>query len=188
MEVNFKYNEPAEAEKIYFEQIFAEKPGGGVVKFEMECVADIPPTTPVYEHSPGIYEVDPQFIVLEDVEPTSTKINIEVPFYNIQLDIYPELYIGYKGEATKIASAKETGHGVQLTVENPFTNKITKGTVLWASTNNEPSPNVKYVTGDWIYANEGDQAVRLINGANLRKETANIASEVAALLPTINLV
>lgn len=189
MEVNFKYNEPAEAEKIYFEQIFAEKPGGGVVKFGMGLIADVPPTTPVYENSPGVYDIDPQFIVLEDVEVGSTTINIEVPFYNIQLEIYAVLSIGYKGEVVKIASAKKTEHGVQLTVENPFTNKITKGTVLWVSDDgNGPNPNVKYVTGDWIYANEGDQAVRLINGANLRKETANIASEVAALLPGINLV
>lgn len=189
MDVRFKYNEPSEAEKIYFEQIFAEKPGGGVVKFSMgACIADIPPTTPVYEHVPGVYEFDPQFIVLEDAEVGSTTINIEVPFYNIQLEIYPVMTIGHKGEVTKIASAIKTEHGVQLTVEKPFTNKITKGTVLWALTGNEPSPDVKYVTGDWVYANEGEQAVRLINGANLRKETANIASEVAALLPGINLV
>mgnify|MGYP003291966960 CR=1 FL=1 len=189
MDVRFKYNEPSEAEKIYFEQIFAEKPGGGIIKFAMDLIADVPPTTPVYETRPGFYELGPQFIVLEDVEVGSTTINIEAPFYNIQLEIYSVVSIGYKGEVVKIASAIKTEHGVQLTVEKPFTNKITKGTVLWASVGgNEPSPNVKYVTGDWIYANEGDQAVRLINGANLRKETANIASEVAALLPGINLV
>nr|WP_308570816.1 hypothetical protein [uncultured Prevotella sp.] len=49
-----------------------------------------------------------------------------------------------------------------------------------------------YVLGDvddgTTTANEGDVEVRLINGANLRKETANIASEVAALLPLITLV
>ena len=44
------------------------------------------------------------------------------------------------------------------------------------------------MTGNWVYANEGDQLVRLINGANLRKETVNIAPEVVALLPTIKLV
>lgn len=188
MDVRFKYNEPAEAEKIYFEQIFAEKPGGGVVKCSFSnIIRDIPPTTPVLHLPDGRIELEPQFTVLEDVEVGSTTINIEFPFFKYSdLTIFS---VGYKDELSKIASAKETEHGVQLTVEKPFTNKITKGTVLWASFGNpEPNPNVKYVTGDWIYANEGDQAVRLINGANLRKETANIASEVAALLPGINLV
>lgn len=189
MEVNFKYNKPAEAEKIYFEQIFAEKPGGGVVKVDdgIEIVRDVPPTTPVIELPDGRIEFEPQFTVLEDVEVGSTTINIEVPFF--KCDDFTILSVEYEGELSKISSAKETEYGIQLTVENPFLRKITKGTVLWVSYGNpEPNKNFKYVTGDWVYANEGDQAVRLINGANLRKETANIASEVAALLPGINLV
>jgi hypothetical protein len=188
MDVRFKYNEPAEAEKIYFEQIFAEKPGGGVVKWSFSnIIRDIPPTTPVIELPDGRIEFEPQFTVLEDVEVGSTTINIELPYF--KCDDFTFFSVGYKDELSKIASAKETEHGIQLTVENPFSRKITKGTVLWVSYGKpEPNPNLKYVTGDWVYANQGDQAVRLINGANLRKETANIASEVAALLPGINLV
>lgn len=52
----------------------------------------------------------------------------------------------------------------------------------------EPIYTPVYVTGNSLEANKGDQPVRLINGANLRKETANVASEVAALLPMIALV
>ena len=188
MDVRFKYNEPSEAEKIYFEQIFAEKPGGGVVKCSFSnIIRDIPPTTPVLQLPDGRIELDYQFTVLEDVEVGSTTINIELPFFKCA-DFTP-FSVGYEGELSKIASAKETEYGIQLTVENPFLRKITKGTVLWVSYGNpEPNKNFKYVTGDWVYANEGNLAVRLINGANLRKETANIASEVAALLPGINLV
>jgi hypothetical protein len=186
MDVRFKYNEPAEAEKIYFEQIFAEKPGGGVVKATY-VVRDVPPTTPVIELSDGGIEFEPQFTVLEDVEVGSTTINIEFPY--IKYSDLTVFSVGYRDELSKITNHKDTEYGIQLTVENPFSRKITKGTVLWASFGNpEPNPNFKYVTGDWVYANQGDQAVRLINGANLRKETANIASEVAALLPGINLV
>lgn len=188
MDVRFKYNEPSEAEKIYFEQIFAEKPGGGVVKCSLaNIIRDIPPTTPVKQAPDGRIELEPQFTVLEDVEVGSTTINIEFPFLDISdLTVFS---VGYEGELSKIASHKDTEYGIQLTVEKPFLRKIMKGTVLWVSYGNpEPSALFKYVTGDWIYANEGDQAVRLINGANLRKETANIASEVAALLPGINLV
>jgi hypothetical protein len=39
-----------------------------------------------------------------------------------------------------------------------------------------------------VPANKGDYPVRLINGANLRKETAVASAEVVALLPTIKLV
>lgn len=188
MDVRFKYNEPAEAEKIYFEQIFAEKPGGGVVKCSFSnIIRDIPPTTPVIQTPDGRIELDYQFTVLEDVEVGSTTINIEFPFFKCA--DFTIFYVGYEGELSKITSHKDTEYGIQLAVENPFSEKIMKGTVLWATPRGtEPNPNVKYVTGDWIYANQGDQAVRLINGANLRKETANIASEVAALLPGINLV
>lgn len=54
----------------------------------------------------------------------------------------------------------------------------------------EPLYKPEYITGktDWVYAGEGDQSVKLINGANVRKETANISEEIAALLPTIKRV
>ena len=70
---------------------------------------------------------------------------------------------------------------------------VAVGTVLYqakAASESEAEPiyTPVYVTGNRLVANEGDQSVRLINGANLRKETANIASEVAALLPMIALV
>lgn len=46
----------------------------------------------------------------------------------------------------------------------------------------------KYVAGDYARTGDGDQLIKLVNGANLRKETALIANEVAVLLPTIQLV
>jgi exopolysaccharide biosynthesis protein len=54
----------------------------------------------------------------------------------------------------------------------------------------EPLEVPEYITGktDWVWAGEGDQSVKLINGANVRKETANISAEIAALLPTIKRV
>ena len=81
---------------------------------------------------------------------------------------------------------------------------VAEGTTLYqakeaSASAAEPLAAPEYVTGNWVYANEGDQLVRLINGANLRKEkitqlaylrkeTVNIAPEVVALLPTIKLV
>ncbi len=111
MEVGFQYTDPAQHEPIRIEQVFAEKPGGGVVS---NPTADLPPTTPVV-----FDEETEQFKPIEKTD-TTTK---------------PD-----------------------------------------------------YVTGGWVYAGKGDQLVRLINGANLRKETAIITKEQAALIPTINLV
>lgn len=111
MEVGFHHTDPAQSEPIRIEQIFAEKPGGGLVG---NPEADLPPTTPVV----------------------------------------------FDQETEKFKPIEKT------------------------DTTTKPD----YVTGNWVYAGKGDQLVRLINGANLRKETAVITKEQAELIPTINLV
>lgn len=111
MEVNFTHTDAQTPEPIRIEQVFSEKPGGGVVANPDN---DLPPTTPV------AYDEDTEMFKAIEKDDTET----------------------------------------------------TPG----------------YVTGAWVYANKGDQLVRLINGANLRKETAVITKEQAALIPTINLV
>ena len=57
-----------------------------------------------------------------------------------------------------------------------------------AGTSATPIYTPEYVIGNVVPANSGDYPVRLINGANLRKETAMISAEVVAMLPTIKLV
>lgn len=111
MDVNFKHTDPTPAEPIRIEQVFAEKPGGGLVSNPEK---DLPPTTPVKWNDSD-----------ERYEAISESDSDSVP---------------------------------------------------------------EYVTGNWVYAGQGDQLVRLINGANLRKETAVITKEQAAKLPTIKLV
>ena len=111
MEVNFKHTDPTKVEPIYFEQIFAEKPGGGLVSNPEE---DLPPTTPVKWN-----DSDERFEAIES---------------------------------------------------------------------GDSSSGPEYVTGGWVRAGEGDQLVRLINGANLRKETAVITKDQTAKIPTIKLV
>lgn len=111
METNFTHTPAAKPDKVYFEQIYAEKPGGGLVANPTD---DLPPTTPV------AFDEDAEIFKPIAKTDTTTK---------------PE-----------------------------------------------------YVTGNWLYNGKGDQRVRLVNGANLRKETAAITKEQAALIPTINLV
>ena len=141
MEVNFKHNPAKPVEPIYIEQVFAEKPGGGLVA---NPAFDVPPTTAVGKSGN-------QFVAIKAYK----------------------LYAAVAAADTSI--------------------KIKKGTTLYqakeaSASAAEPLAAPEYVTGNWVYANEGDQLVRLINGANLRKETVNIAPEVVALLPTIKLV
>lgn len=198
MEVNFKYNEPAEAEKIYFEQIFAEKPGGGIV---INPDIDYPPSTPVVEsNTPGQYTIFIQLVVYEDTPKGTPIIKIEkTPFGSNGIDMLSNLSIGFKKQAVEIQSFNANDPDFdRISIKTNFSSDLKKGDVLYLAKGvSEDNAEVDYevaggkpifVTGDWVYANQGDQAVRLINGANLRKETANIASEVAALLPGINLV
>lgn len=128
MEINFTHTDAKAPEPIRIEQVFAEKPGGGLVA---NPNADLPPTTPVaYDEA--------------------TEKYVPLVTYNSN---------------TKKYEAKKTGEGAAATLSKP-----------------------EFVTGAWVYAGKGDQLVRLINGANLRKETAVITKEQAALIPTLNLV
>lgn len=184
MDVRFKYNEPAEAEKIYFEQIFAEKPGGGIVG---NPGVDYPPSTPVYGDR-GKFYIYPTITVIEEVSADSSKIKIE------KSEVSNGFAIAFGKKAINLISKDDLNAEYDvLNMNSAFGVKIPAGTKLYIATeesDNDAVPMITpdFVTGDWVYANEGDQRVRLINGANLRKETANIASEVAALLPGINLV
>lgn len=108
MEKNFRYTDAVAVEPIVFEQVYAEKPGGGIVK---NPTADIPTGTAVGVNATGTFEIA-----------DGTTI---------------------KGE---------------------------------------------YLTGAIVYAGMGDQAVRLVNGANVRKENVKISDEILAQMPTIKLV
>lgn len=111
MDVNFSFNDAPTAEKIYFEQVYAEKPGGGLVA---NPTADLAPTTPV------VYNADSdKFVLVEATDTTTTP---------------------------------------------------------------------DFILGDWVYKGQGDQLVRLVNGANIRKENAVITAAQAVLMSTIKLV
>lgn len=46
----------------------------------------------------------------------------------------------------------------------------------------------KYLLGTRVYSGEGDQLAKLVNGANVRKETVNASDEVLALMKNIDKV
>ena len=181
MEVNFKHQDPAKVEPIYIEQVFAEKPGGGLVE---NPSFDAPPTT-------AVGEKNGKFVLIKGyrgaVAKADTTINIAKGSGIAMGDV---IGIGKKAVAcTAVDTSAEDKDVVTVTLGVD----IDAGTVLYqakaaSADAAEPIYTPVFVTGNRLEANEGDQSVRLINGANLRKETANIASEVAALLPMIALV
>lgn len=183
MEVGFKYNDPGKNDPIYIEQVYAEKPGGGMVA---NPTFDVPPTTAVAEGTNGTYTIIKGYRLVAAVASDDTTIKIAKGSGVVVGDIIATAKKGVACTAINTSNADYDEVTVTLGVA------VAEGTVLYqaksAGTSATPIATPKYVTGNWIPGNEGDQRVRLINGANLRKETANIASEVAALLPTINLV
>lgn len=183
MEVNFKHQDPAKVEPIYIEQVFAEKPGGGLVE---NPSFDAPPTTAVGEKN-GKFVLIKGYRLVGAVSEADTTINIAK---GSGIAVGDVIGIGKKAVAcTAVDTSAEDKDVVTVTLGVD----IDAGTVLYqakaaSADAAEPIYTPVFVTGNRLEANEGDQSVRLINGANLRKETANIASEVAALLPMIALV
>lgn len=183
MEVNFKFKDAAKVDPIRIEQVFAEKPGGGLVE---NPSFEIAPTTAVGEKD-GKFVPIKAFRLVAAVATTDTTIKVEKGSGVAVGDVIAH---GKKGVACTAVDITPDDHDlvtVTLGVE------IAADTVLYqakeaSASAAEPIYKPKYVTGNRVPANEGDFPVRLINGANLRKETACVADEVVALLPTINLV
>lgn len=243
MEVGFEYNSPQKPEPVRIEQVFAEKPGGGLVA---NPDFDVPPTSAVgYDASTGLYKPIKAFKLVESVEAADTTIKIakgsgiaandiighgklavkctavdksnagyDLVTVTLGVDIDlddedPWLYqakavsveAGYydaestdEGALKVVASGATTGQ-INLASVTPY--KGSKSplaandyVVKLDQVDGEPLYKPEYITGktDWVYAGKGDQSVKLINGANVRKETANISAEIEALLPTIKRV
>lgn len=183
MEVNFKFIDAAKVDPIRIEQVIAEKPGGGLIENPQFEVA---PTTAVGEKD-GKFVPIKAYRLVGAVATADTVIKIEKGSGVAVGDVIAH---GTKGVACTAVDTTPVDHDlvtVTLGVE------ITNDTVLYQAkaadaSKAEPIYTPKYVTGNRVPANRGDFPVRLINGANLRKETACIADEVVALMPLITLV
>lgn len=238
MNVNFKFNSPEAKDKVYFEQIFAEKPGGGLVK---NPSVDLPPTSPVGINNDGVFEACKSYRLYEAVEAADTSIKLVKGSGVAVNDI-----LGYNGTAVKVTAVDSTANEDYDVATVTFGVDIAADTVLYqaaaesapagyydAESTDEGALKVvasgattgqinladatpyrgsksplaandyveyreaviaapvlapKFVLGAPVFAGKGDQLVKLVNGANLRKETANISAEVADLLPGISLV
>ena len=183
MDVNFKFQGPGKVDPIRIEQVFAEKPGGGMVANQ---AFDVAPTTAVGEDN-GIFKPIKGYRLFKAVASADTTIQIEK---GSGVAVGEVIAYGKKGvKCTKVDDTNEAYDEVTVKLGED----IPIGTVLYQAKEAsedaaEPIYTPKYVTGNWIPGNVGDFPVRLINGANLRKETALVGEDIAALLPLITLV
>jgi len=183
MNINTKFNAAPGAAPVVIEQVFAEKPGGGRVA---NSTFDIAQGTAVYQNG-TMFKPIKAYRLVANVANDDTTIKIAKGSGIASGDV-----IGTGSKAVASTAVSHTNADYDL-VTVTLGVALTKGTVLYeaAEASNDAAAPIHtpiYVVGNDVPANSGDFAVRLINGANLRKETAPIAAEVAALIPTINLV
>lgn len=183
MEVNFEYHDAAKVDPVRIEQVIAEKPGGGIVE---NPAFEIAPTTAVGEKD-GKYVPIKAYRLAAAVVAADTTIKVEKGSGIAVGDVVAHGKLGVAVTEVDTSNADYDVATVTLGVD------IDADTVLYQAKEAsakaaEPIYTPVYVTGNRVPANKGDFPVRLLNGANLRKETACIASEVAALLPLITLV
>ena len=186
--VKFHYTEPGKPEPIYFEQIYAEKPGGGLVKAP---AYDIKPTTALGEDADGNLQPIKCAVLTEDAAADAATIKVAKGSGFAKGD-----FIATGKVAVAITKVDDTTSEDYDVITAKLGVKLSQGTRLYqasaAADGKEtfavPIYTPKYVAGDYARTGDGDQLIKLVNGANLRKETALIANEVAALLPTIQLV
>lgn len=183
MDVNFNYQAPGQVDPVRIEQVFAEKPGGGLVA---NSEFDILPTTAVGEDG-GMFKPVKAYRLVKAVATGDSTIQIAKGSGVAVGDIIAH---GKKGVAcTEVDPSKDDYDEVTVTLAEEIPNDTVLYQAKTASDDSaEPIYKPKFVTGNMVPGNAGDFLVRLLNGANLRKETANLAKEVAELLPQITLV
>lgn len=186
MELKAKTNfTPAEkVAPVVIEQVILEKPGGGIVVTDDKPILQ---GTAVYAAENGKFKPIKGYQLVKSVDADDTTIQIAKGS-----NVAPNDFIGYGKKSVK-ATAVDTSNADYDVVTVTIGVEIPKGTVLYeagsaSASSATPKATPVYVIGNDIPANSGECPVRLINGANLRKETAPVAPEVAALIPTINLV
>lgn len=199
MKNQFQYNEAPTPAPIRIEQVWAEKPKGGLLE---DAGYDVVETTPVGLASDGYkYQVIKQAKVKTKYT-TGTSLVVEKGS-----GIKANEYVAFGKIAKKVtnidtsATDKDT-----ITLESQFdatTIEVgdfvyqAKATADGSSTMAEPIVKPLYIVSDGnqraansivAFAGDGDTPVRLINGANVRKETCNFGADIEALLPSVHRV
>lgn len=184
MEVKFSHTEAPAPKPIIFEQVFAEKPGGGLLAnhaYDVKC------GMAVGLNADGKYQAIKAAVLSEDAASSATSIKVRK---GSGVAVNDFLATGTKAvKVTKVDSSNANYDilTISLGVELKVGNVVYQATAAAdGSTTNAATPVVPtYIVGEDVPANSGDYMVRLVNGANIRKETAPVADEVVALMKGI---
>jgi hypothetical protein len=180
----FHYDSEGEAAPVRIEQVFAEKPGGGLVA---DPGFDAPETTAVGKNSDGKYAVIKSFLLVSDVSAEDTTVNIAK---GSGIAVGDVLAYGKKAVACTAVDSSDSEKDV-VTVTMGVAVKAGESLYQAAKASASAAAPIytpEYILGNTVFGGMGDQPVRLINGANVRKETACIGSDIEALLVTIKRV
>lgn len=184
MEVKFSHTEAPAPKPIIFEQVFAEKPGGGLLA---NHAFDVKTGMAVGLNAEGKYQAIKAAALYEDATSGASTIKVRKGSGIVVNDF---LATGKKAvKVTKIDTTQKNydiltiSLGVELKAGNVVyqASAAADGSTATAETPVAPA----YIVGEDVPANSGDYMVRLVNGANLRKETALVADEVVALMKGI---
>lgn len=184
MKVKFSHTEAPAPKPIIFEQIFAEKPGGGLLA---NHTFDVKEGMAVGLNAEGKYQAIKAAILYEDAASSATTIKVKKGSGVAANDF---LATGKKAvKVTKVVTT-EANYDV-LTISLGV--EVKAGNVLYQATAASDSAAALavapvYLVGDDVPANSGDFMVKLVNGANIRKETAPVADEVVAQMKGISKV
>ncbi|MFA5849947.1 MAG: hypothetical protein WC833_08690 [Bacteroidales bacterium] len=247
MNVNFENQSAGEVEPIIFDQVFAEKSGGGLVANPTFDIAtgtavgkDAGLQKPIkaYRLVKAVAAIDTEIEIakgsgvavgdkighgdiavactavdktnaLKDVVTVTLGIAIAsgvVLFQSavVSVEAVDEVAYGYYDavEATpdslKVVAADAGAGEILLASVDPYRGiknlaadhyVVLKAAVAGvAGVPAYPIYTPEFLTGAKVYADKGDQLVKLINGANVRKETVNASPEVLALMNGIKAV
>lgn len=191
MDKNFKFNEAPAKEPVIFDHIFAEKVGGGLVK------------NAAYDRHPGLaVSADGTCLkgarLVEAITAESTSIKVAKDS-GFAVGEFVGSGVGESGVAVAI-TAIDSSHDDYDILTATLGVALGKGAVVYqakaasaAASGDDPAvlaePKLTpiYVLGTFLPANCGDELAKLVNGANVRKETALFPAEIAALMKGIHL-
>lgn len=180
MQKNFKYTKEPDKQPVIFDTIFAEKVGGGLVK------------NAGYDRHPGL-AVSEDGVCLKAarlVEAITGESNTIKVAKDHGFEVGEFIASGSKSVAVTAIDNSFDDYDI-LTVTLGAT--LDAGDVLYqasAASDDAAKPAVTpvFVLGTSLPADCGDELAKLVNGANVRKETALFPAEIAALMKGIHLV
>lgn len=199
MKNEFVYNAAETPAPIRIEQVIAEKPGGGLLK---DAGYNVPETTPVGLDTDGKYKVIKCAKVKTQYSGSGTSLVVEPGSGIAKND-----FIAFGGMAVQVSAVSSAADKDTLTIAALTGKTINVGDFVYqaakaatgADAENMAEPVVKPIfivsdghptarNGIVAFAGNGDTPVRLINIANVRKETCCFGAEIEAMMPGITRV